>query len=699
VTSASDRRLALELLVGSAVVLFQELALIRWLGAQVRVLAYFPNLILLSAFLGLGVGCLRAGKRSLLPAWPPLLAVLAVVAALLGRVVFTQNSASEHLFLLYYDLPEGAPVVNDVRLPIVAFFLLSAASFVPLGQFVAVRLQVFRERNRALRGYSFDLLGSLAAVVAFTWLAFSGAFPIAWFVALLGLGGVLVVRSWTGGIGFVLAAAVILFVVARSERAEIYSPYYAIKAQPHGAGVLVLTNGSVHQWAVPLRRDRPMNAEMQGLRDGYHTPHGLLGRKPRHALVIGAGTGNDVSVLLDEGAERVDAVEIDPRILEIGRARHPDRPYASPRVRVFNTDARAHLNGTQEKYDLIVFGTLDSMTRLSALSNVRLDNFVYTVDCLRAARARLTDDGGVALYFMAGTDYIDWRLQGMIAEVFGEVPLLASDYRMLFNRIYMAGPAFAKHDGDARKVAGPAFSASIQRRVELPSDDWPFLYLAERGVGGFYLALMAVFGGVAVLAVLIASREMRESVLSRRRPDWEMFFFGLGFLLLETRSVTEMSLAWGATWLTSAIVFGSILLVVLLATLLTEARPLPYSIAMGGLVLSLLALYSVPTRWLLFSAPTPRLLLSVLFVGAPMFFAASAFATLFRDRASAATSFGWNLLGAVAGGLLEMASMELGLKALLLVALSGYLAAVLVHARDRPRLAALPVPTDAGAAG
>ena len=43
----------LELFLASFIVLFQELVLIRWLPGQVRVLAYFPNLILLSAFLGL----------------------------------------------------------------------------------------------------------------------------------------------------------------------------------------------------------------------------------------------------------------------------------------------------------------------------------------------------------------------------------------------------------------------------------------------------------------------------------------------------------------------------------------------------------------------------------------------------------------------------------------------------------------------
>ena len=95
------RRLAAELFAASFVVLFQELALIRWLPGQVRVLAYFPNLILLSAFLGLGLGCLRVAHRSLLWLWPVSVLGLVSIGAAMSGVAFTQNSATEHLWLLY----------------------------------------------------------------------------------------------------------------------------------------------------------------------------------------------------------------------------------------------------------------------------------------------------------------------------------------------------------------------------------------------------------------------------------------------------------------------------------------------------------------------------------------------------------------------------------------------------------------------
>ena len=49
--------------LASFLVLFLEVALIRWMPAHVRLLAYFSNFILLASFLGIGVGCLLRRSR------------------------------------------------------------------------------------------------------------------------------------------------------------------------------------------------------------------------------------------------------------------------------------------------------------------------------------------------------------------------------------------------------------------------------------------------------------------------------------------------------------------------------------------------------------------------------------------------------------------------------------------------------------
>jgi len=678
----STRRLALELVAASFVVLFQELTLIRWLGGQVRVLAYFPNLILLSAFLGLGLGCLRGGKRSLLWLWPVNLVLLAGIASALGRIIFTQQSASEHLWLLYFDLPSNAPVVNGVRLPIVLSFIFSTLNFVPLGQIVAERLQEFRARSRSLQGYCWDILGSLIGVIGFALASFAHSFPVVWFCIFLGTGFLFFAGHKRLSLAYLAAAMVTVFIVVSAERAQYYSPYYSLSVHQHDE---VLANGSLHQRMIALQRGGPATSDQhQSILEGYHVPYRMLIKPPRRVLVLGAGTGNDVSVALDEGAEQVDAVEIDPVILQLGRKFHPDHPYDSPKVRVFNTDARSFLNHTTESYDLIVFGTLDSMTRLSALSNVRLDNFVYTLNCFKAARSHLTPEGGMVLYFMVSTDYIHNRLIGMMSDTFGELPVVHEKFHALFNTIIMGGPAFADQSPQERARAKEAYFGEYLPRLTLPDDDWPYLYLKGRGVSSFYLGIMGLIAGLTILGVAVSSTEMRRSLMTGAGMDKEMFLFGLAFLLLETRSVTVMNLAWGATWLTSAVVFGSILATILTATILYQLRPIPWSIAMGGLILSLLICYAFPTELLLNINIAARLGCSLCFVGAPVFFASLCFAAIFGKRAEAGVAFGWNLLGAVAGGLLEFLSMFTGLKDILLLALVAYLLAAVIHSQTPP---------------
>ncbi len=684
------RRVGLELVAISFVVLFQELALIRWLPAQVRVVAYFPNLVLISAFLGLGLGSLRSRGRSLVWLWPLALGLVVGGAWALSHVAFTARGVSQHLWLLYYDLPEDGWVYEGVRLPLVALFVLCALSFVPLGQAIGQRLNRFHERSSALWGYAFDLGGSLLGVIGFAVASFMQLFPVVWFAVVFLAAALWFLADRRRWPLWVAGGAIVLAAVGLSEKALHYSPYYAISldSDPSGNRFAVLTNGSLHQVARSVHRgDRLIYEDDQRVRAGYHLPFEEVDRRFERALVLGAGTGNDVAVLLDQGVASIDAVEIDPVIAQLGRELHPNDPYGSPRVTVHSMDARTFLNNTDETYDLIVFGTLDSMTRTSALGNVRLDNFVYTREALTAARERLRPDGGLAMYFMVGEEYINHRLAGLIASVFGEPPVTIKGGFAVFNHVYLAGPAFASLRRMTPENA-ERYMAEFLPTLDLPTDDWPYLYLMTRGVSGFYLSLMVIFLALAALGVFSVSKEMRASLGAGRGLDVEMFLFGAAFLLLETHFVTAMSLVWGVTWLTSAVVFASILLVILAATVAVELRPMPWRVAATGLVVTLVAGYLIPPEALLLKEGALRLAASVLYVGAPVFFAGVCFALRFRVRTNVDVAFGWNVLGAVAGGLLEFLSMAVGLSAMALIAAAAYLAAFLM--RERAEAAGTP---------
>ena len=55
------------------------------------------------------------------------------------------------------------------------------------------------------------------------------------------------------------------------------------------------------------------------------------------------------------------------------------------------------------------------------------------------------------------------------------------------------------------------------------------------------------------------------------RPNWQMFFLGAGFMLLETKGVVHMALLFGSTWVVNSIVFFAILVMILLSNLFVLA--------------------------------------------------------------------------------------------------------------------------------
>jgi spermidine synthase len=561
-------------------------------------------------------------------------------------------------------------------------FIVGTITFIPLGQLLAERLNTFQKISSNLWGYSWNLLGSLLGVIVFSFISFLGLFPFVWFSVFLAAGLWFFLPRKYLRIICLCSVVVILVLVTQAEHANYYGPYYAISTEqdPDKRELTVMTNGSLHQHALPLQNsDNITSGTGNEIQMGYHFPYQQLKKIPKNVLVLGAGTGNDVAVLLDEGAEHIDAVEIDPVIVSLGK-KHPNQPYDSEKVRIINADARNYLNETREIYDLIVFGTLDSMTKLSALSNVRLDNFVYTRECIEAAYSHLAPDGGMVLYFMAATRYIDDRLFAMLAATFKELPVVRTQYSYLFNRIYMAGSAFT-HIRPYTHQQRVAYFEHKLPTIELPSDDWPYLYLQSRTISRFYLSLIAVFIGVAVAFTFLASRDLRRSLATIQTIDMEMFFFGLAFLLIETKYVITMNLIWGATWLTSAIVFGAVLVVLLLSTIVMQLKPLKWWIASIGLLVSLVVTYRVPTHYLLINNFLFKLGLSVCFIGTPIFFASACFALRFKSRKAVDVALGWNLLGAVTGGLLEFLSMVIGLKSLTLLAIIAYLLTFLIRQR------------------
>ncbi|HYN88178.1 MAG TPA: hypothetical protein VER55_06595 [Ardenticatenaceae bacterium] len=572
----------------SLLALFLESSLIRWLPSQVRALAYFKNLVLISSFLGFGLGAiLKERGRWLVAAFPLFLILELAVALALGQFRITgRENAGEHLWLLYFDLPRTAPPF-PLSLAIPIFYVLNALTFIPFGQLLA---SAMRDVGDSILAYVANVLGGVAGTLLFILLSFGELGPRFWFIpAMLAYASLFLRKPRV--LGVALLALLVVALLPLEKPGTIWSPYYALRVDPisaeeesaaagdtnpdakQSAGFNLSVNGSFHQAAFNF--DQAFLSQNPGFTDFYESylaPYryyeSVRGEMPRDVLVVGAGSGNDVSVALSQGASRVDAVEIDPRILRIGEELHPQQIYADPRVRRHVDDARSYLQNTGRRYDLVVFGTLDSQIALSALSTIRLDNYVYTVQSMEQARQALKPDGMLALYFWAEHDWIRSRLIAMVAQAFGQAPeVILPESPALFNMVVVAtaGPAGGAVT-DAQDQAEPSTLAGPEAVV--PTDDWPYLYQRERALSPFYLGEILVLVLLSFAAVRLALRPgLADAPAGAGRFDLPLFLQGMAFLLLETRSITAMSLLFGATWVVSAVVIAAVLFVVMLANL------------------------------------------------------------------------------------------------------------------------------------
>src|SRR3954453_13596860 len=158
------------LVLASALMLFLELALIRWLGANIVHLGYFSNIVLLGSFLGVGLGFLRTRPGRRLPVYFPVALTALVVLVRLVPVTVERGGAD----LAYFtSLSTSGPPVW-VTLP--AVFLGVAVVMAGPGELVAACFPLLER----LEAYRYDLLGSLAGIAAFTVLSFLRAPSVVW---------------------------------------------------------------------------------------------------------------------------------------------------------------------------------------------------------------------------------------------------------------------------------------------------------------------------------------------------------------------------------------------------------------------------------------------------------------------------------------------------------------------------------------
>ena len=723
----SVRNEGLNLFLTGFLVLFLELSSIRWFAASVIFLQFFTNVVLLACFLGMSCGCMAARQRRDWLGHFPLLALVTVFAALATLAVYhywsglaidvgNQASPQEIFFGTEYRNPDVAQFTVPIDLIVAVFFVLIALLFVGLGQVLGRAFDAYPNR---VMGYTLNIGGSLVGITVFSLISLVQAPPAIWFfVSCAGIayllrqaGGL----TWFRGLSLVtLLVAITLPDVYRARTGHghetFWSPYYAVDFDVPHLGITV--NNIGHQAMVPFDTGGSSYSLVHLLQ------RGAGGAPFRDVLIIGAGSGNDIDHALRYGADRIDAVEIDPVIQSIGVASNPDRPYADPRVVRHLDDGRHFLRTTDHKYDLVIYALVDSLILHSGYANIRLESYLFTEQALIDIKQLLKPGGIFVTYNYFRQGWVVERVAAMAESVFGCKPIVFSlpyleallpsaqaGFTMIVagcnqqivdafagNKNFWLNSQPAKNKDVDGFLLQPQSLPAIERkdwyriapttiihdtgRLRFATDDWPFLYLRDKLIPGLSIRSMIVLGALGVTMVFLFLPKGR----GRMRMDGRMFFLGAAFMLLETKAVVQLALLFGSTWIVNSLVFFTALVLILLANLYVLKVPLtrlPWHYA--GLLGLLVAATVTPIDLFLSGGIFWRYAVPCALALGPMFFAGVIFARSFRDATDPDMAFGSNIAGSVMGGLSESFSMLLGFRYLLLIAIAFYLLSALPY--------------------
>ncbi len=622
-----------------------------------------------------------------------------------------QVSPQEIFFGTEYRNPDVAQFSIPIDYIVAVFFVCIVLMFIGLGQVLGRAFDAYPNRVMA---YTLNIGGSVAGIVGFSVISYLQLPPLVWF--LVACTGIAYLLRQAGKLTWLRCAYLVgvLALVTITGVNRIWSPYNAVTYDPESRSIGV--NNIGHQVIVPFENGGSNYSLIHLLRKA-------TGGAPfSDALIIGAGSGNDLDHALRFGVKHIDAVEIDPVIQRIGVEDNPGQPYADPRVARHLDDGRHFLRATDHEYDLVVYALVDSLILHSGYANIRLESYLFTEEAMRDIKRVLKPDGIFITYNYFRQTWVIERVAAMAESVFGCKPtvislpyqeILASSPQTGYT-IIVAGcnpqiaDAFAAQkvfwlnryparnlDIDGFKI-NPVSTAPEERqdwlkiapttvvdgmnKPRFATDDWPFLYLRDRLIPDLSIRSIILLGALGIAMVYLFLPKGQ----GRLRFDIRMFFLGAGFMLLETKAVVQLALLFGSTWFVNSIVFFTALMLILMANIFVlKTRPTRLIWHYSGLMLLLGAAILIPFDTFLSGGLILRYVIPCTLALGPMFFAGVIFARSFRESSDPDMAFGSNIAGSVVGGLAESLSMLTGFRYLLLVAMAFYLLSALVRVPRR----------------
>lgn len=696
----------LTLFAASFASLFFELLIIRWLSCDFIAFSVFKTFPLVTCFIGLGTGVAKGDSRY----FRYVGLALAITIAVTLWTSFLGYGVESFPSLLIYQWNDLNPELGQqlllrvVRMTLLIVLLLMG----PFAVMFCIGSLIGEMFNRLapLKAYCVDIIGAITGSITFALLSFfciSPNFEVVIFSAIVAIVVFITTQPRLVILPLLLVSCVVSLLPIFNSPDTIWSPYYRIdvsqinlpahlarSGKPENAGVLISANRGFSQAFTKVEHLELSEAgekeEASKLLSGfldvrkkyYSLPY-VFKPQPKDVLILGAGSGSDVRAAVQHGATWVDAVEIDPGTTSLAEKHNPY--FKDPAVHYHLDDGRRFMAKTNKKYDLIILACLDSSALSGQGSSLRTDCYIHTLESYQDVAKLLKPDGVFALSFGASvggsSDWLRNRIYKTLEAVMGYPPIVMSD-----EKATVKWPAyfFATGEPIRQKLVDAPIQPDSFTKLDIPADaqaliltdNWPFLYVRDKVLDIPYLSVLC-------LVIAITTYVGRALLFSKKTAsDYQLFFLGAAFILVELQAISRLSLLFGATWVTASVVINGVLVMILAANylIIKTTKPFNSNVLYSSLFASLIVSYFLPVNAIRSSLGSLEILGFAVITGLtllPILMAGLIFATAFKIVKQPSRSFAFNLLGSVLGGLLEYLSTYFGINNLVLVAILLYL--------------------------
>ena len=688
-TNLGKKEIFLNVILAAGLSLFLELSIIRIHSSYLHFFSYLKNISLLSCFLGLGIGYALKNYKIYSVNWIfPLVTLQVIILYFLSQTpvsIILINPIAEQL-TMGQDTARGIFHLLMIYSFIVFIFLFNAMCFIPIGHLIS-RLM---NNIESLTAYSLNLIGSFFGIILFVILSFLLTPPVIWITVSFILFLIILrknLQNYFLSTICVLSLIIILSLDLKNKKETIYSPYQNITIERLKTPlnpVILQTSHLFYQAMLNLSDNLSFNNDWRnegnifGMhvdtdheKEFYNLPYLIKKTLPESILIVGSGSGNDVAAANRFKVKNIDAVEIDPIIAELGTKYHPESPYSNANVSLEIDDARTFIKNSKKNYDVIVYGLLDSQSNLSSKGGIRLDSYVYTVEALTESKNRLKNDGFIFISFFVQTPEIGYKIFKMLEKATGFKPIVLKS-KTNSRYIFIGGKEEVDIEINKLKYfkINKDFNDENFYDIDLSTDDWPFLYMPSKVYPFTYLSI--------IIVLLLFSIYFLNKVIKIKASNFSAscFFLGAGFMLVETKGITEIAKIYGSTWVVISIVIAAVLFMSFISNLIVMKKiKISSTYAYSLLLISLIIGYYLFTQDSVTIPPNINKVLMPIILTLPILFSGIAFSKELLKLQSISQALSSNILGAMVGGFLEYNSMYFGFSNLYILAGVIYLSA------------------------